>query len=170
MKSILVAALLLSFSLAISVRATDVSAFKGQQSSDEWRMATYVGQPIFNAEGEKIGDVKDVLFERTGKITTVVIGVGGFLGLGEKRVALPFEVVTYLETEGDRRIVIPLSKQALQDAPAYQVSEKTTMEKVKETAAEVAVKASEKATELKDKAVEKIQEYREGEEPEGGAK
>lgn len=169
MKSAAFVAVIMAISLSAYAYATDVSAFKQEQSESEWRMATYVGQPIFNAEGEKIGDVKDVLFERTGQITTVVVGVGGFLGLGEKRVALPFSVVTYVEEQDQRRIVIPLSKQALQDAPAYKVNEKTTMEKVKETATEVAEKASATAGELKDKAVETYQEYQKGNEAEAEA-
>jgi sporulation protein YlmC with PRC-barrel domain len=154
---------------ALAAYAADESAFKERQTAGEWRMATYLGSPIYSAAGEKMGDVKDVLFDRTGKIQTVVIGVGGFLGLGEKRVAVPFEVVTYTEENDVRRIVVPLTKEALQSAPAYQVSEKTTMEKVTETATEVAEKASEKAGELKDKAVEKYKEYQEGTDEENPA-
>jgi sporulation protein YlmC with PRC-barrel domain len=154
---------------AIAAYAADESAFKERQTAGEWRMATYLGAPIYSAAGEKMGDVKDVLFDRTGKIQTVVIGVGGFLGLGEKRVAVPFDVVTYTEENDARQIVVPLTKEALQNAPAYEVSEKTTMEKVTETAAEVAEKASTKAVELKDKAVEKYQEYQEGTDQEAPA-
>ena len=126
------------------------------RTTGEWRAANYVGQPIVNASGEKIGDVNDLLFDRTGKITTVVIGVGGFLGLGEKRVALPFEAVTYTEQNGVRQIMVPLTKEALHAAPDYKLTEKTTFDKMKETAGEVAQKAGEKAGELKDKAAEKI--------------
>ncbi|MBX2805761.1 MAG: PRC-barrel domain-containing protein [Hyphomicrobiales bacterium] len=151
---------------AFAAYAADPTAFKAEQSESEWRMATYIGSPIYSAGGEKMGDVKDVLFDRTGKIKTVVIGVGGFLGLGEKRVAVPFEVVTYVAENNGRQIVVPLTKEELQNAPAYKVSEKTTMEKMTETATEVAEKASEKAVELKDKAVEKYKEYQEGGEQE----
>lgn len=154
---------------ALAAYAADNSAFKERQTPGEWRMATYLGSPIYSAAGEKMGDVKDVLFDRSGKIQTVVIGVGGFLGLGEKWVAVPFEVVTYTEEENERRIVVPLTKEALQKAPAYEVSEKTTMEKVTETATEVAKKTTAKATELKDKAVEKYQEYQAGSEQENPA-
>lgn len=154
---------------AFAAYAADETAFKAEQTPGEWRMATYLGSPIYSAGGEQMGDVKDVLFDRTGKIQTVVIGVGGFLGLGEKRVAVPFEVVTYSDDNDVRRIIVPLTKEALQSAPAYKVSEKTTMEKVTETATEVAEKASKKAVELKDKAVEKYQEYQEGAEQENEA-
>ncbi|NJM33655.1 MAG: PRC-barrel domain containing protein [Rhodomicrobium sp.] len=104
----------------------------------------YIGQPIVNSTGEKIGDINDVLFDRTGKITTVVIGVGGFLGLGEKWVALPFEAITYGEKDGIRQIMVPLTKEVLKAAPDYTLTEKTALDKVREKAGEVASQASEK--------------------------
>jgi sporulation protein YlmC with PRC-barrel domain len=160
MKSTLLAAAFFTLAASVSAMAADTAAFKTEQAASEWRAANYVGKPIVNASGEKIGDVYDLLFDRTGKITTVVIGVGGFLGLGEKRVALPFEAVTYTDQNGVRQITVPLTKEALQAAPDYKMTEKTTFDKVKETAGEVAQKAGEKATELKEKAAEKIEEMR----------
>jgi sporulation protein YlmC with PRC-barrel domain len=160
MRSTVIAAAFLTLATSVSAQALDATAFKTEQTSGEWRAANYVGQPIVNASGEKIGDVNDLLFDRTGKITTVVIGVGGFLGLGEKRVALPFEAVTYNEQNGTRQIMVPLTKEALLAAPDYKLTEKTTFDKVKETAGDVAQKAGAKAVELKDKAAEKIEEMR----------
>jgi sporulation protein YlmC with PRC-barrel domain len=159
MKSTLLAAVFVAFATQAIAQSPD-GAFKLTQGANEWRIANYIGQPIVNASGEKIGDISDLLFDRGGKITTVVIGVGGFLGLGAKQVALPFEAVTYSEQNGQRQIMVPLTKEALQTAPDYTLTEKTTFDKVKERAGEVAEKASEKAGELKDQAVKKIEEYR----------
>lgn len=159
MKSTLLTTVFVVFATHAMAQSTD-SAFKLTQGANEWRVANYVGQPIVNASGEKIGDVSDMLFDRGGKITTVVVGVGGFLGLGAKQVALPFETVTYSEQNGERQIMVPLTKEALQAAPDYTLTEKTTFDKVKEQAGEVAEKAAEKAGELKDQAVKKIEEYR----------
>jgi sporulation protein YlmC with PRC-barrel domain len=159
MKSTLLAAAFVAFAGQAMAQSTD-GAFKLSQSASEWRMANYIGKPIVNASGEKIGDVSDVLFERSGKITSVVVGVGGFLGLGAKQVAIPFEAVTYRDQDGERQIIVPLTKEALQAAPDYTATEKTTFDKVKERAGEVAEKASTKAGELKDQAVKKIEEYR----------
>ncbi len=159
MKSTLLTTVFVVFATHAMAQSTD-SAFKLTQGANEWRVANYVGQPIVNASGEKIGDVSDMLFDRGGKINTVVVGVGGFLGLGAKQVALPFETVTYSEQNGERQIMVPLTKEALQAAPDYTLTEKTTFDKVKERAGEVAEKASEKAGELKDQAVKKIEEYR----------
>jgi sporulation protein YlmC with PRC-barrel domain len=160
MKSTLAAAAFFTLMGSVSAMAVENAAFKTEQATGEWRAANYVGKPIVNAAGEKIGDVSDLLFDRTGKITTVVIGVGGFLGLGQKSVALPFEAVTYTDQNGTRQIMVPLTKEVLLAAPDYKMTEKTTFDKVKETAADAAQKAGEKATELKDKAAEKIDEMR----------
>lgn len=168
MRSILFAAAFVAIATSAAAQSQDLSAFKTTQAPEEWRIANYVGQPIVNASGEKIGDINDVMFDRSGKITTVVIGVGGFLGLGEKRVALPFEAITYTEEGGARQIMVPLTKETLMAAPDFKPTEKTTMDKVREAAGEVATKASEKASELKDKAVQKLEEYQ-SEEKEGGA-
>ena len=170
MKSKLLAAAFIVTAVASARAETiDTSAFKTTQAPDEWRGVNYIGQPIVNSSGEKIGDVNDILFDRTGKITTVVIGVGGFLGLGEKRVALPFSAITYSEKDGVRQIMAPLTKEALQAAPEYKLTEKTAMDKVREKAGQVATKASEKAGELKDQAVKKIEEYNSKDESKYGA-
>ena len=49
---------------------------------------------VTNEAGESIGNVSDLLFDKSGRIVTVVIGVGGFLGIGEKSVAVPFASLT----------------------------------------------------------------------------
>ncbi len=171
MRSRLLAAALIALAAAsASAETIDTSAFKTEQAPGEWRGVNYIGQPIVNSSGQKIGDVNDILFDRTGKITTVVIGVGGFLGLGEKRVALPFSAITYSEIDGKRQIMVPLTKEALQAAPEYKLTEKTAMDKVREKAGEMASKASEKAGELKDQAVKKIEEYNKDDSKNGASK
>jgi sporulation protein YlmC with PRC-barrel domain len=169
MRSTLLAAMLVGIATSAIAQTPDISAFKTEQAAGEWRSANYVGKPIVNASGEKIGDINDLLFDRSGQITTVVIGVGGFLGLGEKRVALPFEAITYSDDGGKRQIMVPLTKEALMAAPDFKLTEKTTLDKVREAAGEVAAKASEKAGELREKAVEKIEEYRKEEQKDGSA-
>lgn len=144
MKSPLLATVFVLVTASASALALDTSAFKTEQAPEEWRAVNYIGQPIVNSTGEKIGDINDVLFDRTGKITTVVIGVGGFLGLGEKWVALPFEAITYGEKDGIRQIMVPLTKEVLKAAPDYTLTEKTALDKVREKAGEVASQASEK--------------------------
>jgi sporulation protein YlmC with PRC-barrel domain len=56
----------------------------------EWRASKLKGVNVYNNANEKIGDVNEILIDNNGKIDAVVIGVGGFLGMGEHDVAVPF--------------------------------------------------------------------------------
>jgi hypothetical protein len=90
-----------------------------------------------------------------------VIGVGGFLGMGEKNVAIPFDSLSFTtDAKGKRVVTIPLSKQNLQAAPSFQPTEKTVYMRAREKADELGQKAGEKAGELRDKAAKKIDDMR----------
>ena len=62
----------------------------------QWRASKFVGLDVYNANNEKIGDINEMITDSSGKITTVVIGVGGFLGMGQHDVGLPFEKVKFV--------------------------------------------------------------------------
>jgi sporulation protein YlmC with PRC-barrel domain len=146
--------------MAAPAYAQTATAFATTQGASDWRANNYIGQPVVNASGEKIGDVNDLIFDKGGRINTVVIGIGGFLGMGEKKVGMPYEALTYTDKDGLREIMVPLTKEALLAAPDYAYTEKTALDKMREKAGEMATKASEKAGELKDQAAKKIEEYR----------
>ena len=146
--------------LAAPAYAQPATAFLTTQDANDWRAANFIGKPVVNASGEKIGDVNDLLFDKTGKLTTVVVGIGGFLGLGEKTVALHYETLTYSDKDGQRVIMVPLTKEALMAAPQFVYTEKTAYDKMREKAGEMAQKAGEKAGELTEQAKKKIDEYR----------
>lgn len=61
----------------------------------KWRASKLMGVDIYGPDDKKVGDVTEVLFDKTGKIEMVTVGVGGFLGIGSKDVAIPFEQVTW---------------------------------------------------------------------------
>jgi sporulation protein YlmC with PRC-barrel domain len=62
--------------------------FVAAQKPDQWLASKFKGTDVIGNDNEKIGDVNDVLFDKSGKVHAVVVGVGGFLGIGEKDVAL----------------------------------------------------------------------------------
>jgi hypothetical protein len=71
-------------------------------------------------EGEEVGEIEDVLFDDGGKIAFVIIAAGGFLGIGEKNVAVPLESLELTrDGEGDVRFKMNISKQDLEAAPEY---------------------------------------------------
>ncbi|WP_246179827.1 PRC-barrel domain-containing protein [Microvirga thermotolerans] len=68
-----------------------------QAESGKWRTFKLKGLNVYNADNEHIGDIREVLQDRGGKIEAVVIGVGGFLGLGEHDIALPYDEFQWVE-------------------------------------------------------------------------
>ncbi len=85
-------------------------------------------KPDANKDWDDIGEVNDVILSRDGAVKAVVLGVGGFLGMGEKDVAIPMESVKFVKEDndaGDYFLVVNSNKQMLTDAPAY----KAPMEK-----------------------------------------
>jgi hypothetical protein len=62
-----------------------------------WRGSRLMGVNIYGPNDQKVGDVTDVLIDHQGNLKAVVIGVGGFLGIGEKDVALPFSAIQWMQ-------------------------------------------------------------------------
>jgi sporulation protein YlmC with PRC-barrel domain len=62
----------------------------------KWRASKLIGLNVYNANNEKIGDINELVTDSTGKIDVVVIGVGGFLGMGEHSVGIPFTQVKWV--------------------------------------------------------------------------
>lgn len=79
-----------------------------------------LNESVRNAANENVGDINDVIIGADGTIAAVIVGVGGFLGLGEKDVALPFSELTFA-TDSDNDLVVSTSatKESLQLAPEY---------------------------------------------------
>lgn len=82
-----------------------------------------IGQPVYSSSGddaEEIGNIDDLVFSEDGRITAVVIGVGGFLGLGEKAVAVDFGMLEFtLAADNTERWVVPTTAEALTAAPDF---------------------------------------------------
>ena len=77
-------------------------------------------ESIKNAANETIGDINDVLISGDGKVSAVIVGVGGFLGMGEKNVALPYDQLVFAKDVGDDLVVTTsATKESLETAPEY---------------------------------------------------
>lgn len=68
-----------------------------QESPDQWRASKLAGVAIYGPDNKSVGKITDVLMSHDGKAELVVIGVGGFLGIGQKDVALPFDQVKFTD-------------------------------------------------------------------------
>jgi putative membrane protein len=87
--------------------------------ADAISISTYYNEDVYDTQDNKIGDVNDILLDKDGRLSTAIIGVGGFLGVGEKDVAVPFKSLKVSEKAGDRYLVINATKEALEKAPGY---------------------------------------------------
>ena len=83
-------------------------------------------QTVYNSQNSTVGKVDDVLVSKSGKITTLIVGVGGFLGAGEKDVAVPFEAVKMLQKDNTWRLVMDTTKDELKAAPGYKYDKEST--------------------------------------------
>jgi sporulation protein YlmC with PRC-barrel domain len=85
-----------------------------------------MGKAVYNDNNEKIGDVNDVIFSRTNSASFVVIGVGGFLGMGEHDVAVP---LSRLKHDNDKWILAGATKEALKSMPEFKYTSAERSEK-----------------------------------------
>jgi sporulation protein YlmC with PRC-barrel domain len=76
-----------------------------------------IGEEVYNSaadNAEEIGEVKDIVIGNDGMVTSLVVGVGGFLGIGDRDVAVDFKQVTWAEKDGNRWLVMPTTKEQLE--------------------------------------------------------
>jgi sporulation protein YlmC with PRC-barrel domain len=93
----------------------DKAVYSGQMSAND-----LLNKPVKNGSDETVGDINDVRIDSQGKVTIVVVGVGGFLGLGEKDVAVPFEQLSFTrDADGALVITANVTKESLQSAPEW---------------------------------------------------
>jgi len=111
-----------------------VSAFAAQESArmqssipgNALTVTDWYKQDVYDPNNNKIGQISDVLVDKSGKISTLIIGVGGFLGAGQKDVAVPFEEVQATTKDNKVHLVMNTTKDALKSAPGFKYDSTTT--------------------------------------------
>lgn len=89
------------------------------QDADTFLASKLIGSTVYAPDDTAIGDVNDVILSRDTKIDGVVLGVGGFLGIGEKDVAVKFDRIQMTETENGVKLVLNATKDELAAAPDF---------------------------------------------------
>lgn len=90
--------------------------------ADGFLATSIIGKKVYNGtadDAENIGIVNDIVLAVDGAADQLVIGVGGFFGIGEKNVALPYEDLDLAEKNGDRWLVMAMTKEKLQALPEF---------------------------------------------------
>ena len=96
--------------------------FITKQTSDQYLMSKFKGTDVIGTDDKKIGDVSDILFDKEKKILAYIVGVGGFLGIGSKDVALEpaaFQMVPG-SSATDFKLRLSMTKDELKAAPAFE--------------------------------------------------
>jgi sporulation protein YlmC with PRC-barrel domain len=106
-------------------------------SADDTLMTTMPGdavtvtdwykQDVYDPSNNKIGEIEDVLIDKSGKISAVIISVGGFLGMDTKDVAAPFSAIHATMKDNKWWLTMNTTKDALKSAPGYKYDKNSTM-------------------------------------------
>jgi hypothetical protein len=81
---------------------------------------------VYDKGQNTVGKIDDVLIDKSGKITALMVGVGGFLGVGEKDVALPFTAVRSEKKNDKWYLTVDETKDSLKNAAGYKYNSSTT--------------------------------------------
>ncbi|MCW2306623.1 PRC-barrel domain-containing protein [Rhodobium gokarnense] len=93
--------------------------------------SSLIGQTVYHGavrDDIEVGDVNDIVMSRDGTAKAVVIGVGGFLGIGEKEVAVDFERLTWTSLDNRQYLTLAATKEELEQAPEFQRTPENEME------------------------------------------
>lgn len=113
--------------------------FLAKQDDNELLASKLMGATVYGPGDENLGDINDVIIAKEGGIHAVVVGVGGFLGMGEKNVAVAFnQIEPSTDADGNVKLVLHASKEELDSAPQYMTLAEINAEKAAPPAAPVA--------------------------------
>jgi sporulation protein YlmC with PRC-barrel domain len=94
--------------------------------AESWSVTNYYKQAVYDPKESKIGDIEDVLLDKSGKVTGLVVGVGGFLGVGEKDVIVPFAAVKSTKKNDKWWLTLDETKDDLKNAPGFTYDKAST--------------------------------------------
>ena len=119
-------ALLLGAIAGVALAGTASASVMSSAPPDSWTVTNYYKQAVYDPKQNKIGDVDDVLVDKSGKVTGLVVGVGGFLGVASKDVIVPFGDVSLQKKDNKWWLSIDETKDALKSAQGFTYDRSTT--------------------------------------------
>jgi sporulation protein YlmC with PRC-barrel domain len=107
-----------------STTGSGSAQFINTQKPDQWLASKFKGTDVVGTDNEKIGDVSDILFDKSGKIEAFIVSVGGFLGMGAKDVAMApaaFQTVAGDKSKNeDDKLKVSMTKDQLKQAANFE--------------------------------------------------
>ena len=96
-----------------------IDLFLEEESQSLAMLGDFIGKRIYNTSGEDLGEVNDFFVTDKGSVQAVILGVGGFLGIGEKDVAVNMSAIQFVQDGNNTKLVVNASKNQLTGAPAF---------------------------------------------------
>ncbi len=151
--------------IAVSPLAAQTPNFIPEQNQSEVLGTDFVGTQVVSKDNQPLGKIANLVFDQSGHIELAVIGVGGFLGIGEKEVAVSFDSLKSDVINNKHVFAVDLTKDQLKAAPPF----KTLNDQARrEMIAKWRTKAQQTWTDIKakagktyDEAKERVNEARE---------
>jgi len=123
MKTLATAALITVSAVTVALAADETLK---SPPADSATVTNYYKQSVYDTHQNKIGKIDDVLVDKQGKVTALIIGVGGFLGVGEKDVAVPFSAVKTEKKNDSWYLTLDETKDSLKAASGYKYDRGST--------------------------------------------
>lgn len=101
---------------------TEMMEAKASASGDGSLASDLIGSAVYGSSDENadmIGDINDLVITPEGKVASVIVGVGGFLGIGEKDVAVEYDTIEWVDRNGERWLVANMTREQLEAAEAF---------------------------------------------------
>jgi sporulation protein YlmC with PRC-barrel domain len=151
-------ALIIAVSPLAAQTTTAPLSFTDKQNNSEMLGTDFIGTPVTSKDGQTLGKITNLVFDQEGRIELAVIGIGGFLGIGEKEVAVPFDAVKSGEANNKQVFILDTTKEQLLAAPAYKT---LSGEALKQRMSDWRAKAQQSWTDLKSRAGKAYDEAKE---------
>ncbi len=138
--------------------------FIQMQEKQESLASNLIGEDVMNQKNEIIGDINDLILDDKYEVHAVVIGVGGFLGIGEKDVAVPLSTLNIKKSNDNTVITINASKETLEMAPGYKTTDEMNggvTKKIQKKLIQVGEKMKDAGESTKEKAKETYEKVKE---------
>jgi sporulation protein YlmC with PRC-barrel domain len=110
-----------------AIERSVMSTSSSSLSTGHWLVSDVYKAGVYDTSERKVGNVTDLLMDRNGNVTAVIIGVGRFLDIGKKDVAIPFKDLKVSTRDSKIWLVLSRTKDELQMAPAYDKKAETKM-------------------------------------------
>ena len=120
------AGVLIASTVALAQQPTGQGALMTSIPADSQTVTDWYKQNVYDPSQNKIGEIMDVLVNPSGQIDAAIVGVGGFLGAGEKDVAVNFKEIKPTKKNDKTYLTLNTTKDALKSAPGFKYDKQST--------------------------------------------